>query len=430
MTAASPFPGKTIRTYDQDPYKVTSELLDKSGTELTCFFFRYGANFYVFSYDDHGSRRHTLIDAGDTRYRKRATTILTDNGIAPDQIERIIITHSHHDHFGMADLLAGESGASIVVHTNFRSLVEEPLSDDQRRWLKGFDQSRLKRCNMKYLRPSDHGTMTTINGLDFPGLAAPIPIGDTGRLEILACPESPMMHTTDQIIVRYSPKSSPHSTEDGNDSYRPGDDVLFSGDLWLMHGPLFARGFRHFMLHLRFGYFRMKALLSGKRLPRRDPRIQDAAAKDALKRGFCLVRVMPGHGDEFLGTRVIPRSFLADRDLLMELGYPMDADKSILRSPDNAQKVTDIREKAHAAFMEELLLWKDLGYDTEEISELLAGIYREQDGGGYLVKDDREERRERITETLTRMAADEAGKDGLSSLAELTLSKLKNISSS
>ena len=195
----------------------------------------------------------------------------------------------------------------------------------------------------------------------------------------------------------------------------------------MMHGPLFARGFRHFMIHLRFGYFRMKALLSGRRLPKRDPRVQDAAAKDALKRGFCLVRVMPGHGDEFLGTRVIPRSFLADRDLLMELGYPMDADKSILSAPDIAPKVLDIREKAYATFIDELLLWKDRGYDAEDISELLSRIYREQNGGGYLVKDDRAERRERITETLTRIKADETDRNGLSSLAALTLSKLKDI---
>lgn len=430
MTLYETLPDKTTRIFPQDPYKVTREQLDKAGTELTCFFFRYGANFYVFSYTFDGKRQHTLIDSGDTRYRKRITSILTENGIATDHIERIIITHSHHDHFGMADLLARQSGAAILVHANFRSFVEGPLSDDQRRWLKGFDTSSLRQCRMEYLKPSDQVAMTTIEDLDFPALTPPIPIGDTGHLEILACPQSPTMHTTDQIIVRYSPRGLPHDPKNTVNGYRPADNILFSGDLWLMHGPLFARGFRHFMLHLRFGYFRMKAFLSGKRLPKRDPRIQDAAAKDALKRGFCLVRVMPGHGDEFLGTRVIPRSFFADRDLLLELGYPMDADKSILRTPDIAPKVMDIREKAYTTFVDELLFWKDLGYDADDISGLLARIYREQAGGGYLVKDDRTERRERITETLTRMAANETGKNGLSSLAELSLSELANAPSS
>lgn len=427
MTTGSPLSTRTIRTYRQDPIKVTHEQLDASGTELTGFFFRYGGNFYVFSYDTDGRRCHTFVDSGDLSYRERISTILTENGITPEDIERIIITHSHHDHFGTADLLAEKSGATILVHANFRSFVEEPLSDHQRRWLKGFDPSRLKRCNMEYLNPSGQGEKTTIKGLDFPHLAVPIPIGDTGHIEILACPESTMMHTTDQLIVRYSPRGLPHNTDNTKESHRPGDDILFSGDLWLMHGPLFAKGVRHFMMHMRFAYFRVKALLSGKSLPRRDPRAQDAAAKEALKLGFSLIRVMPGHGDTFLGSRLIPRSFLADRDLLLDLGCSMDADKSILRSTDMAPKVSDRREKAYTAFMDEVLLWGNMGYDPEDISEHLVSIYRDQEGGGYLVEDDRKERRERIKETLARARADNTGSDHLSSIAELTLTKLKAI---
>ncbi len=425
MTQNNPLPEKTIRLYKQDPYKVTIEPLDEMGTTLTCFFFRYGANFYAFSYNDNGSRRHVLIDAGDTRYRDRISSILTDNGILPDQIDRIIITHSHHDHYGLADVLAGRSDAEIIAHANFRTFLEGPLTDYQRRWLRGYDRSWLRNCRMQYLEPGDHAA--TIEGLDFPALGDPIPMGKAGRLEILACPESPMMHTTDQIIVRYSPKGLPHNGENPADTRRPGDDILFSGDLWLMHGPLFSKGFRHFMMHMRFAYFRMKSLFSGKRMPRRDPRIQDAAAKDALKRGFSLIRVMPGHGDEFLGARVIPMSFLADRDLLMELGYPMDADKSILKSKELAPKVEGIRKAAQKAFTKEIRLWKQMGYGDEAIAEMLASIYREQEGGGHLVEDDRKERRERIKRALTRVLEDEAGRDGLGPLAEMTLSKLRDI---
>ncbi len=416
-----------MRTYKQDPIKVTHEQLDASGTELTGFFFRYGGNFYVFSYDIDGKKCHTFIDSGDLSYQKRISTILTENGIAPDQIERIIITHSHHDHFGLAKLLSEKSGAAILVHSNFRSFVEGPLSDYQRRWLKGFDPSQLAQCDIHYLNPSDRGQKTIIKGLDFPHLTEPIPIGDTGHLEILACPESAMMHTPDQLIVRYSPRGLSHDTHNTPDSHRPGDDMLFSGDLWLMHGPLFAKGFRHFMMHVRFSYFKMKALLSGKGLPRRDPRIQDAKAKEALKLGFSLIRVMPGHGDAFLGSRVVPRSFLADRDLLLALGHAMDSDKSLLGSSDTAPKVSDRREKAYAAFREEVLLWEKMGYGPEEISEMLASIFQDQDGGGYLVEQDRKERRERIKETLARARADDDVGPTLSSVAEMGLSKLQKI---
>jgi len=178
---------------------------------------------------------------------------------------------------------------------------------------------------------------------------------------------------------------------------------------------------------MRFAYFRLKALLSGRQLPRRDPRVQDAAAKDALKQAFPLIRVMPGHGDEFLGARLIPRSFLADRDLLMALGYPMDADKSLLVSRDIARKVSEIREEAYSAFVGEMRLWRDMGYSTGEMAGLLVRIYSEQAGGGHLVEEDRRERRERIEETLGRAATDRAGRSDLPALAESTLSMLQDI---
>jgi hypothetical protein len=136
---------------------------------------------------------------------------------------------------------------------------------------------------------------------------------------------------------------------------------------------------------------------------------------------------MPGHGDAFLGSRGVPRSFLADRDMLLALGYAMSADKSLLRSSDLAPKVSDRRESAYTAFREEMLLWGKMGYEPEEISEMLVSIYRDQDGGGYLVEEDRKERRERIKETLVRARTDNTGSDALSSVAELGLLKLQEI---
>ena len=155
---------------------------------------------------------------------------------------------------------------------------------------------------------------------------------------------------------------------------------------------------------------------------RRDPRVQDSQAKDALKRGFCLIRVKPGHGNEFLGARIIPRSLLADRDLLVEFGYPLDASVSLLKSAEVAPRVAARREEAYVSFTNELVLWTELGYTPDEISKLLARVYREQTGGGPLVEDDRQERRERLKGLLTRLRADEAQPDSIRRLAESTQS--------
>jgi len=411
------------------PYIVEKEALCDAGTDLTSFYFRYGANFYVFSYEKNGVTRHTLIDTGDSEYEDRILSILTENGIDPGNIERIIITHRHHDHCGLAEILAKEPGARIMAHSNFRDFVEGKISSEERRWLGKFDPSSLQKCKMEYLTTSGKNGVIRIDGVDFPTMAEPIKIGDNGKLTILTCPESASMHSPDQLLILYSACNYPHSFDmlDRNkEDLRSTDDIFFSGDLWLMHGPLFDKGFRHFLRHLKFVLYRIKALMSGKGTMRRDPREQDPEAKEALKKGFYLVTVKPGHGREFLGSRIIPKSFHADRDLLIELGYPMDANKSLLESVDIVPKVAAIREGAYTAFIEEILLWNEMGYSPGETTELLIRVYREQSGGGVLVEQDRKERRERIEETLARLKDDPEAADELRSFAEATLSKIES----
>ena len=407
-----------------DPHRIVRERLSGTSTELTSFFFRHGANMYVFSYEKEGVRKHTFIDAGDSQYRSRISDILTENDISPGNIERIIITHRHRDHCGLADLLAGESGAKILVHSNFRSFVEGTISIEERRWLGDLDPSRLRACDIEYLQPSGGKELVNIGGVDFPRLGKPIEMGEVGRLEILACPESAQTHSPDQIIALYSPRTSPYTCQPTDDEFRPTDDIIFSGDLWLMRGPLFAGGLGNVSMQFRYGLHQMRNLLSGRGMLRRDPREQDSATKEALKRGFCLIRVEPGHGEVFLGSRILPNSLLADRDLLIEMGYPLDADKSILKSRDIVPRVAARMEQAYASFTEELSLWQKLGYTRDEITGLLARIYREQSGGGPLVEQDRKERRQRLKTTLSRLKDDKSQPDELREMAESTLRAL------
>jgi hypothetical protein len=244
----------------------------------------------------------------------------------------------------------------------------------------------------------------------------------------LACPESETMHSPDQVLVRYSQPDRTFFYSDTQGENRLVNDILFSGDLWLMHGPLFSKSFRELTRRIRFASRHMKTVLQGHKRIRRDPRLQDTEAKEALKRGFSLIRVMPGHGEDFIGTRIIPISFLADRDLLVELGYDMDEKKSILRTPALKRKVKDIREKAYADFIKELHLWREFGFSFNDISELLTRIFKEQEGGGPLVKEDRKERRQRIEETLSRLRDDHNVSNDFKTLAQSTLAKVVTIS--
>ena len=346
--------------------------------------------------------------------------VLTDNDIDPAHIERIIVTHHHVDHCGLADLLAERSGAKIMVHAKFRRFVEEGASPQERKWFGDFQASRLKTHHLEYLAQPDEERLVTIAGIDFPVLAESIEVGGPGTLHILGCPDLVPTHTPDQLLVLYSERSAPFQHEHKRGDPLPTHDMLFSGDLWLMQGP--SRGLGIENVHRRLK-LRLARMLTQDR--RTDHREQDATAKDALKRGFCLVRVKPGHGEEFIGTRIIPRGLLADRDILVELGYPSSADRSLLRRNGITARVGAIKEKAYSDFIDELRVWQELGYTQEDIGGLLTRIYREQSGGNGDVKKDRNQRRKRLVDILARLKEDGAKESGVRQLAAFALTQLR-----
>lgn len=407
------------------PYRVTHEQLNGSGTELTSFYFRYGANIYVFSYQQDGVKKHTFIDAVDYRYRDEILSILPENGIDPAAIERIILTHRHPDHTGLAHLLARESGARILVHPNFKDFIENPSSESGRGWMGNFNQAKLAECDIEYLPISEGANLPEIGGLRFPGLAEPIDIGGAGKILILAPPESEITHTQDQLIVVYSPGAEFLTGEGPYNGCRPMDRILFSGDLWLMTGPLFDRGRRGLQFFFRYHLFQMKRLITGQGMSRWAVMDQDLSAKEALKGHFSLIRVKPGHGDEFIGSRIIPRSLPADRDLLKELGYPLNAGSSVLKSARTAPLVDALTEKAYASFVREVISWQEYGYEIDEMSEFLVRLFKEQSGGKGPVALDRAQRRVRMKATLARLRDAGGGPEELGWLAELTLPKLE-----
>jgi len=407
-----------------NPYKIVTEYLSDGKSDLKSFYFKQGANFYVFSYENEGIRRHTFIDAGDIRYRNRIIAILRENDIEPRNIDRIIITHRHRDHCGVVDLLSKESGSQILVHANFKSFIEGKVSKLERNWLGIFDLSCLQEHDLTYLSPFKEGTSISMSGMNFPLLTEPIKIGSAGYIDIFACPESVLTHTPDQLVVLYSPRPRPYTLENAHGDFRSIDDIIFAGDLWLMQGPLRPKGLRYASRRLRFAYFRIKGFLSGTYMRRSDYREQDIAAKEALKRGFSLIRVKPGHGEEFLGTRIIPAGLLAERDIMTLLGYSIYEDKFLLKTDSLLARVSDIQGKAYVNFVKELRLWISQGYTADEISGFLVRIYREQSGGPAIVAEDRRERRLRLKQILARLRHEAAETDFLMQIAASTLLRL------
>jgi len=407
------------------PHRVTREQINDSGTELTSFYLRYGGNIYVFSYQRDGVRKHTFIDAGDFRYLDETLTILTENGIDPAETERVILTHRHPDHCGLAYHLGKKSGAKIVVHPNFRDFIEGPPPENGPRWMGGFNPATLAECDIEYVSLSEGGNLPEIGGIKFPGPAQPVDIGGGSNILILAPPESEIAHTHDQLLVLYSPGDEFLKGEAHYNGYRPMDNMLFSGDLWLMTGPLFDRGSQSFRFFFRYFYYQLKRMVTGQNRSRWFVMEQDLAAKEALKGHFNLIRVKPGHGDEFIGSRIIPIGLPADRDLLKELGLPINSGGSVLKSAENTQRVAELVEQAYTSFVREVGSWKEYGYEPGEMSELLVRLFREQSGGNGPVAQDRKQRRVRIKESLTRLKDAGDGPEEMRRLAETTLPLLE-----
>ncbi|MBT4267728.1 MAG: MBL fold metallo-hydrolase [Deltaproteobacteria bacterium] len=401
------------------PHKVRVEKLDDQNSVLTEFYFRHGANIFVFSYETDGQIKHTFIDTGYLEHQDRILPILRQNQIDLALIENIIITHRHIDHCGLARQLALLSGAKIVVHAGFKSFVEGDLTPQEKLWLGKLDPSRLRESQIEYRVPDDKHAVE-IEGIRFPRLGDNIPIGLSGKLEILACPDHNTTHSPDQLIVRYS--QSPVVEHNGSDvNHKPStEDIIFSGDLWLMTGPVFDKNLRMIPLMLKYAFYYFKERMAGRRIIWDDPRDQDVDAKEALKKGFSLIRVKPGHGEEFLGCRIVPNALLADRDLLVKLGYSIGEDPGVLSSEENKHLIAELTENAYQAFEDELQVWLDAGSDIEEISNRLRRIYKEQQGGGKLVAIDRMQRREWLQATLFLLKHDSSAPEQHRQIAKFT----------
>jgi hypothetical protein len=408
-------------------YTIVHEQLGADGPQLTSIYFRFGGNFFIFSYPQDGITKHTLIDTGDIRHAGTISSILRESHIDPQNIERIIITHSHPDHYGLAYLLVKGSDAKILVHANFKNVIEGNRTNFERRWLGLHDPEELKDCNVEYLSPKNGKGAIDIYGLEFPRLVEPISFGGAGELEILAIPESADMHTHDQIIALFSARDFSQPYSEAFQKYRPSDDMIFSGDLWLMQGPLFDRKLKGFNFYFRRAYFRLRRWFTGKGWSPNMVMEQDLAVKEALKEHFSLIKVKPGHGQEFLGTRILPQGLPADRDILNELGYSTDTEIAEADAAQLAAKIAQLKEVAYARFAKEILFWQKQGYSIEEIADFLVRIYKEQIGGSKAVAIDRQQRRERLKVTLSRLQQDTAVPKDLHQLAETTMAKLEKI---
>src|SRR5690349_874088 len=70
-------------------------------------------NSFLFA-DDDGSL--TLVDAGLKRADKKVLAALASLGKAPEDVERIVLTHAHQDHAGGLASIKQATGGTVHAH--------------------------------------------------------------------------------------------------------------------------------------------------------------------------------------------------------------------------------------------------------------------------------------------------------------------------
>ena len=91
--------------------------------------------------------------------------------LEPADVERILLTHHHGDHSGLADIICMASGASVLMHPDF---VWSSIELDMYNFGKYVNKLPLPK----------EGYSRTIGNIPFPILGDPVDIGEDAKLEI------------------------------------------------------------------------------------------------------------------------------------------------------------------------------------------------------------------------------------------------------
>ncbi|WP_408956958.1 MBL fold metallo-hydrolase [Natrinema sp. 74] len=93
-------------------------------------------NAYLFT----AGAETVLIDTGDwmATTREQLEAALSERGLAFADVDRIFLTHWHHDHCGLAGEIQAESGADVYAHAADAALIE----GDEDAWTAMYDRQK------------------------------------------------------------------------------------------------------------------------------------------------------------------------------------------------------------------------------------------------------------------------------------------------
>ncbi len=178
----------------------------------------------------------TLVDVGP-RFEPAQEALreeLARRGYRPSDVRRIVLTHAHSDHCGMAGVLVEESGAEVYAHpANFSLLAD--YAEEGERWLAFYatlmreagmpaDQivqvDRLRREMSRYMRPVrptgalEDGDTLRLGDEEWKVLHTP---GHSGGLICLYQPQRRLLISSDHLLrdISSNPIVEPPEQEGG-----------------------------------------------------------------------------------------------------------------------------------------------------------------------------------------------------------------------
>lgn len=126
-----------VKTGDKFSYRTSSPVICDR-VKLHAFRLPTGGNMHILE----GDGELVMIDGGYGLYYGDAKTMLRRNGLDPERVSRIYLTHADADHAGMSGYFAEEFGSRVYLHRE----AEAILTHENRAWGSDTPLLELNHC--------------------------------------------------------------------------------------------------------------------------------------------------------------------------------------------------------------------------------------------------------------------------------------------